>query len=268
MFIKDPVYEKIIRLFARVVLILMTFQISYSIADVEKSSGLKSPPELIVPVDEDVARELIRNMNDGMRANLFFAKRFRIVKVNMGLLNGKTSRIKITPFRGRSTTVNMTEYIEKAPGYYRWEGEVDHGEPINKMRGLDENRRNRIRRISQVSIGVVTLYGDSVGVGPVPVPLSKSNDLAGHTPAANNLRWPIQIAQLQYYSIVNERQIKINSLLSNPNYSILVEDDTSKALGADGVDPESIRRREKFQRQRDISKSDPEAIFNDVRWEK
>lgn len=70
-----------------------------SIASAKNES--KNLPELIVPVDTAVAREIISNMGFNHKKNLYFTKRFRIVMIDKSLLDGSVDAFVITPFPGK-----------------------------------------------------------------------------------------------------------------------------------------------------------------------
>ena len=75
--------------FLRVLLICLAPIAAFSAADV---------PELLKPLSEKAATELLAPTNFGLRKQLFFAKRFRIVDLDVTLLERATGEFTVTPF--------------------------------------------------------------------------------------------------------------------------------------------------------------------------
>lgn len=263
MCIKPKIFNTLFLLFNVFILVLSTLIAPSVIAETNEIHKTESLPELIIPVDKETARKLITNMHIIDKESLFFTKRYRIVKINTEILDGKTNRFTITPFRGKSTTLEMTEFITEYPGGYKWKGEVSFGKPINEILELKEEHRKILRQVSEVNILIMPiLYNAFAGSDPIG-----SDAITSSNPTTESLLGPVQVVNLRYTSVFNNRIIRISNLTSDPNYHLIVEEDTSKQLSADSDDPESINRRENFQVHRAILKSNPKMMIDQEKWE-
>jgi hypothetical protein len=86
-----------------------------------------APPELLLPVDDATVQRLTGPMAFDLRKRLYFAKRYRIVKVDIDLLQQPGITLAITPFPDAPALQVRAESIQaadSAAGPRRWRGEI------------------------------------------------------------------------------------------------------------------------------------------------
>ena len=62
-------------------------------------------PELLSPVEAPLVKRLSSKSSYGLRAQLYFAKRYRLVKVNFDLLERAGAEFSVTPFSDLSMRI-------------------------------------------------------------------------------------------------------------------------------------------------------------------
>lgn len=105
-------------------------------------AAAESLPELLKPIDPAMAAKLMSQTNYDFRIQRQAAKRFRIVELNLAVLNQEGALFTITPFKDLAVAVK-TQTVSREPKQERmreWVGVTEnsenlvlgsHGEPVN-----------------------------------------------------------------------------------------------------------------------------------------
>jgi hypothetical protein len=230
-------------------------------------------PELLQPVEPQVIEALMSKSNYGLRSQLYFAKRYRLVRVDFALLERADAEFSITPFADLSARVSTREV--QGPSSFEqlreWSGELLS--PVSRSYSV-ESARPMLHELHRVNLWIrsgaheVPLElvrkiqaerGDATAFGALP-------DLSS-APAAGlgRVATKMELQTLSGEWLVPARlaRMVIQPVEDDPRYHVVYERDLEKTpQGADSPNrntTEKLKRRAAFMEELQLDRANEQA---------
>lgn len=223
-------------------------------------------PELLLPVEQTAIDRLMSPSQYGLRAQLYYAKRFRIVNVNFDVLDREDQEFTVTPFKDLQMVVVATpdKYVSAYDQLKQWRGELKD----SKLQFIDPQTMMPTGETMRVPVDLMIRTGDH------EIPLKLVREIAeargdtatlGVLPDAGTLRGASDLSAGfgkmylrtlygQWHVPALQTSIVIRPVDGDPRFHIVyVEDSEKKVAPGDDVPDEATRRkfeaRRKFMRE-------------------
>ena len=230
------------------------------------SAHAQTPPELLLPLEQQEIGELMNKSNYGLRGQLYFAKRYRLAKINFDVLAQPNATFSITPFDDLTLVLSSKDL--KGPSSFgnlrEWSGELISP----SLREVVDSRIPAALRANQR----ITLWIRS-GEHEVPIELirkmaaeNKHQEGGGQAAALPNIdgapretanarvftKLDLQTVSGEWFVPAKAARIVIRPVEDDPRYHLIYEqDETKMPQGGDSVRPETSERLRSYSRFRE-----------------
>ena len=192
-------------------------------------------PELLIPVSPAVEAKLMDRTNFDFRVQRYAAKRFRVVKINLPLLEQEGALFTITPFPDLAIAAKAqtTSRLPKQEGMREWVGETAssenvslgaEGEPVEvPEQSFSIWVNDSPREVSlKVARKIAVEEGDTARLQMLPKPSSSEKVTT---------RLDVQTVQGQWFARPNVTLI-LQAIEDDPRYHFVYEVDPRKMLNS------------------------------------
>jgi len=204
-------------------------------------------PQLFAPVDTAVVNNLELHEDFAARDSLYFAKRYRVVRLNVDAVTAPAKQMRVDLF-GKSLEVE-SDPLTRGDGYALWHGRIltRGGGPITFNRSMSEDQHRRaVDDLYRIQLGTRTyehVLNDSAG----SLQAAESFRLDDGTPPAGAQKILVTTASGEWNLFDDKTLIRVVPLESDPRYHLLIEVDREKH----GEGPDRQQRVEEYRRFRE-----------------
>lgn len=173
--------------------------------------------ELFIPVDAATYEKLYQNNEFFIREKLYFAKKHRIVKVNIDLLAQTTKVFSITPFSEVKFKISKSHQVKQINQQTDiWHGQLSHP----RIKTDDEQLNQRLNE--------VTLY---LHAGNIQFDPEQSHFTDGMGQDIQSRRVAIKKVNGTIKDRLGKKTVVISVLPHNPDYNLIYLEDKTKRVG-------------------------------------